>query len=109
MIDYNELTTNLVAKTNTPIYTNSYKNNYANVSKGNVNLTRTSQIIKKGNNIGYKVGPIVRVKGQYYAMVRSKKRYFYVRADAIARDNFTKDAAYKKYSKMIDDAGNFRK
>lgn len=104
LIDYNELTTNLVAKTNTPIYTNSYKNNYANVSKGNVNLTRTSQIIKKGNNIGYKVGPIVRVKGQYYAMVRSKKRYFYVRADAIARDNFTKDAAYKKYSKMIDDA-----
>ena len=78
LIDYNELTTNLVAKTNTPIYTNSYKNNYANVSKGNVNLTRTSQIIKKGNNIGYKVGPIVRVKGQYYAMVRSKKRYFYV-------------------------------
>lgn len=37
-------------------------------------------------------------------MVRSKKCYFYVRADAIARDNFTKDAAYKKYSKMIDDA-----
>lgn len=104
LIDYNELTTNLVAKTNTPIYTNSYKNNYANVSKGNVKLTRTSQIIKKGNNIGYKVGPIVRIKGQYYAMVRSKKRYFYVRADAIARDNFTKNAAYKKYSKMIDNA-----
>ncbi|MGN1271533.1 MAG: serine protease [Lactobacillus sp.] len=104
LIDYNELTTNLIAKTNTPIYTNSYKNTYANVSKGNVKLTRTSQIIKKGNNIGYKVGPIVKVNGQYYAMVRTKKRYFYVRADAISRENFTKEAAYKKYSQMITDA-----
>ncbi|TGY15755.1 SLAP domain-containing protein [Lactobacillus intestinalis] len=104
LIDYNELTTNLVAKTDTPIYTNSYKNNYANVSKGNVKLTRTSQIIKKGNNIGYNVGPIVKVNGQYYAMVRGKKRYFYVRADAIGRENFTKNAAYKKYNKMITDA-----
>ncbi|MDE7056988.1 MAG: serine protease, partial [Lactobacillus sp.] len=53
LINYNELTTNLVAKTNTYVYTNSYKNNYANVSKGNVKLTKTNQIIKKGNNIGY--------------------------------------------------------
>lgn len=104
LIDYNELTTNLIAKNDTPIYTNSYKNTYANVSKGNVKLTKTSQIIKKGNNIGYKVGPIVKVNGQYYAMVRSKKRYFYVRADAISRENFTKEAAYKKYSQMITDA-----
>ncbi|WP_289761737.1 SLAP domain-containing protein [Lactobacillus intestinalis] len=104
LIDYNELTTNLVAKTDTPIYTNSYKNNYANVSKGNVKLTRTNQIIKKGNNIGYNVGPIVKVDGQYYAMVRGKQRYFYVRADAISRENFTKDAQYKTYSKMIAEA-----
>lgn len=106
LITYNELTTALVAKSDAAVYTNSYRNNYQNVSYGNIKLTKSNQIIKKGNNLGYYAGPVVKVNGQYYVMFRSKARYFYVRADQISQDNFTKDSGYSKYNKALQNALN---
>lgn len=104
LITYNELTTALVAKKDTYVYTNKYRNNYDNVSKGNIKLTKTNQVIKQGNNLGYYAGPVVKINNQYYVMFRAKKHYFYIRADQISRDNFTNEAAYKKYNNELQKA-----
>lgn len=101
-LNYNMRKSALVAKKTTPIYQSTTKvgvSSSFNVNK--INLKKTNKTIKKGNNIGYYVTLVVKIKGQYYFMVQEKSTYF-VKASAVKLDNFSKTSTYKKYQNQID-------
>lgn len=102
MLDYNMRKSALVAKKTTPIYQSTSKigvSSYFNVN--NINLKKTNQNIQKGNNIGYYATLVVKINGKYYFMIQEKKTYF-VQADDVRLNNFSKNSRYKKYQKQID-------
>ena len=102
LINYDQSKTVLVAKRNTKVYRDVTKQNpniYMNVNK--VKLAPSKTTLKKGDNIGYYVNPVVKIKGKYYFLVAEKKVY-YVPAQNVKRDNFAKSPRYKKYKAELD-------
>lgn len=104
LIKYDDRTSVLVAKTDTPIYQAANLTEQA-LRSGDFSLTKTGKMINKGNNIGYLVGPVVKLDGNYYLKVEAKTPYF-VRANDVKLDNFANSAEFKKYDALLKAALN---
>lgn len=100
MILYQDTKTALVARTKTPLYFNkSGKYDYVDQLK-----LEPKGSLRAGQSLNLFVGPVCKLAGQYYITVWGKQPYF-VKAQDVWRDDYSKSRLYQKYQKAIPKSG----